>query len=292
MKQYCFDSSHLMSIDGEIIMRNQLDEWVASCLESDNDSLQIINWSELYPIHDIFEESLCKDIKCILGINDTKNYVNEKVLKAGVIPIEELRDFYFVEFSSTLKSSNYRIFGKLMTKMEKQKMKWLSNSNLRILTDSMLAKDYVNLQITWILIGKPAEIGIFDRNTRNIAVICSENTSFTFQNDREDSIAQLKVPENLSTNSILITSIEYPKSNYEPNIITNTSESEVEYTSESEVEDASESEGEDNNENEVKDHLCEYSLDWCIILPENQVENENDNSCLPITMTHLKAIGQ
>ncbi|KAF0550644.1 hypothetical protein F8M41_024129 [Gigaspora margarita] len=78
----------------------------------------------------------------------------------------------------------------------------------------------------------------------------------------------------------------------ESEINEDTSESEVEYTSECEVEDTSESEGEDNNENEVNDHLCEYSLDWCIILPENQVENENDNSCLPITITRLKAIGQ
>ncbi|CAG8593754.1 1269_t:CDS:2 [Gigaspora rosea] len=63
-------------------------------------------------------------------------------------------------------------------------------------------------------------------------------------------------------------------------------------TSESEFEDTSVSEVEDNNENEAKDNLCEYSLDWCIILPENEVKNENDSTCLPITMTHLKAIGQ
>ncbi|KAF0550645.1 hsp70 family protein [Gigaspora margarita] len=197
--------------------------------KNDNDSLQIINWSELYPIYDIFDESLCKDIKCILRINDTKSYVNEKVLKAGVIPIEELRDFYFVEFSSTLKSNNYRIFGKLMTKDGEPKdemvvkFKFTDINGFYVVIvnfDSIKAKDYVNLQITWILIGKPAEIGIFDKNTRNIAIICSENTSFTFQNGREDLIAQLKVPENLSTNSILITSIEYPRSNYGPNIIT------------------------------------------------------------------------
>ncbi|CAG8756293.1 39745_t:CDS:2 [Gigaspora margarita] len=221
MKPYSFDTTHLMSIDGEIIMRNQLD-------------------NELYPIYDIFDESLCKDIKCILGINDTKNYVNEKVLKAGLMTKDgEPKDEVVVKFKFTGINGFYVVIGNF---------------------DSIKAKDYMNLQITWILIGKPAEIGIFDKNTRNIAVICSENTSFTFQNDREDLIAQLKVPENLSTNSILITSIEHPRPNYEQNIITN--------------------------------HLCEYSLNWCIILPENQVENENDNSCLPITMTHLKAIGQ
>ncbi|RIB02046.1 hypothetical protein C2G38_2228980 [Gigaspora rosea] len=142
-----------------------------------------------------------------------------------------------------------------------------SNINRRV-------KDYVNLQLTWILIGNPADIGIFDKNTLNIAVICSENTSFTFQNDRTDLIARLKIEINI----------------YAPGTIKEheTSESEVENTSENEVEDTIE----DNNENEAKDNLCEYSLDWCIILPENEVKNENDSTCLPITMTHLKAIGQ
>ncbi|CAG8505044.1 46499_t:CDS:2, partial [Gigaspora margarita] len=330
MNLYNFDTSHLISIDGNIVMRDQLDYWVASCL-SDRDSLQIINWSELYPIYDIFDEPLCKDVKCILGINDPNNYVNEKVLKAGVIPIEVLESSYYVEFSITLKSNNYRIFGKLMTKDGEPKdevvVKFKSADVYGFFVvignfDSIKAKNYMNLQITWILIGKHAEIGIFDKNTRNVAVICSENTSFTFQNDSKDLIARLKVPENLSTNSILITSIKYPRSNYEPNFITSiknynnkeieinvyapevineseTSEGEAENTNENEVEDTSESEAENNNENEVKnidknevkDHFCEYSLDWCIILPENQVKHENDNSCLPITMTHLKAIG-
>ncbi|CAG8571741.1 39021_t:CDS:2, partial [Gigaspora margarita] len=294
MKPYSFDTSHLMSIDGAIIMRNELDKWVESCLENDNDSLQIINRSELYPIYEIFDESLCKDVKCILGINDQKNYVNEKVLKAGVIPIGELRDFYFVEFSSTLKSNNYRIFGKLMTKDGEPKdevvvkFKFTDINGFYAIIenfDSIKAKDYMNLQITWILVGKPAEIGFFDKNTRNIAAICSEDTSFTLQNDQKILIARLKVPENLSTNSILITSFNYPRSNYDPYFITSIknyhnkeieiniyapevineseiSEGEAENTSENEVEDSSESEVEDNNENEVKDHLCEYSLDW------------------------------
>ncbi|CAG8593738.1 1268_t:CDS:2 [Gigaspora rosea] len=120
-----------------------------------------INRRELYLIYDIFDESLCKDVK-YLNLATTSSFVSP----SSVISFQKY-DNYWIQL-----------------------------------------KDYVNLQLTWILIGNPADIGIFDKNTLNIAVICSENTSFTFQNDRTDLIARLKVTENLSTNSILITSIK------------------------------------------------------------------------------------
>ncbi|CAG8678298.1 16959_t:CDS:2, partial [Dentiscutata heterogama] len=324
IKTYDFDTSHLISIDGTIVMRNQLDEWVASCLKSNPNSLQVISWSELYPLYEIFNESLCKDVKGILGIN-------KKVLMAGVISVDELEYSYYVKFSDTLKSNNYHVFGKLMTKEGEPKdeivVKFESTDIYGFFAiignfDSIKVKECANLQITWILVGIPADIGFFSKDTRKIAVTYSDNTSFTLQNGRKYSTVLLKVPEDLSTNSILITSIKYPRSNYEPNFVTNiksyhdkvieidiyapglineseVNESKIEHISESDVEDIIESEDEDVSESEVENisesevenSICEYSLDWCIILPENQeAKNTNDSSCLISAIAHLKAI--
>ncbi|CAG8593471.1 7374_t:CDS:2 [Racocetra fulgida] len=147
LKLHNFDTSFLTSINGEDVTIDKLQEWVVSCLKDDLNSLQIISWEKLCPLYEIFDEPLKQKIKLILGSDDmyytnpmnlqqvkeTKELgdtnpvelqqvkeakelgVKERVLIAGVIPINGLTYLYREKYSDHLNSSNYKIFGKLIT---------------------------------------------------------------------------------------------------------------------------------------------------------------------------------
>ncbi|CAG8731334.1 27763_t:CDS:2 [Dentiscutata erythropus] len=103
----CFDTSFLTSINGENVMRDELKDWVLSCLKNDISSLQIISWEQLYPLYEIFDEPLKKEIKFILGSDElTKEFgVKERVLIAGEFPIKASTDYYCVNYPSHLNSA-------------------------------------------------------------------------------------------------------------------------------------------------------------------------------------------
>ncbi|CAG8611505.1 33081_t:CDS:2 [Racocetra persica] len=111
-----FDATYLISVDGATVMRNELDMWMKDCLKDNYDSPQVVNWKELYPLYEIFDESLQRDVKSIFGIDEIAKIfgVKEKVLTTGVIPTEHCAYQYRVKFPVNFKSNNYQIFGKLV----------------------------------------------------------------------------------------------------------------------------------------------------------------------------------
>ncbi|CAG8528966.1 17764_t:CDS:2, partial [Racocetra fulgida] len=86
IRPHDFDATYLISVDGETVMRNELDMWMKNY------------------------------VKSIFGIDEiAKNFgVKEKVLITGVIPIEQCAYQYRVKFPVNFKSNNYQIFGKLV----------------------------------------------------------------------------------------------------------------------------------------------------------------------------------
>ncbi|RIB24334.1 hypothetical protein C2G38_693779 [Gigaspora rosea] len=126
MSSYKFDLSYLVSINGEFIKKNELENWIKSCLECDLDSLQVIKCKELYPLYEIFDLSLRQEvvsalqIESILEIDNQaefikRNNIKERVLMEGIVPIKDPPYSYSVKFPFYLKSNNYQIFGKLIT---------------------------------------------------------------------------------------------------------------------------------------------------------------------------------
>ncbi|KAF0449750.1 kinase-like protein [Gigaspora margarita] len=297
-----FDAIYLVSIDGETIMRNELDTWMADCLKNSLDSLRIINWKELYPLYEIFDESLQKNIKSILGIDDiAKTYgVKEKVLITGVIPIEDCAYQYRVKFPVNFKSNNYQMFGNLVKSDGKPiskaviKFKSTNKYGFSANIENFETAESMRLQINWILIGIPAEVGFFSTNTRDIDIINFDSTLITPITNANNWNVIFKVPKGLLSGSILFTSFTYPLSNYAPNFIAtiksyNDEKREIkinvynpDFTDRI------------NEENFVNDNVVskqKYSIQWCVlILPGNQKLVEADIGFgLPI---NLEAIGQ
>ncbi|CAG8446152.1 28259_t:CDS:2 [Dentiscutata erythropus] len=252
-----FDATYLISVDGETIMRNELDMWIAGWLKNSLDSLQVINWKELYPLYEIFDESLQKKIKSILGIDDiAKTFgVKEKVLITGVIPIEECAYQYRVKFPVNFKSNNYQIFGKLVKSDGEPiseaviKFKSTNKYGFSANIENFEITEFMRLQINWILIGIPAEVGYFSTNTRDIDIIDFDSILITPITNGNNWVIILKTPEDLSSDSILFTS-EIRVNVYDPGFTNRTNEENF------------------GNENfGSKQEL----IQWCILIPpENQ----------------------
>ncbi|CAG8716388.1 13662_t:CDS:2, partial [Cetraspora pellucida] len=277
---------------GDVIMREELKEWMEECLIGDN-PLQIISWNELYPLYDIFDETLCKKVKSTLGIDEqTENSgIREKVLMTGAIPIEVSEYYYRVNFSSKLNSINYQIFGKLMTEdgnpIDKAIVKFeymdihgfsvrIKNFNLDSIRQS------TDPRITWLMIGNPIEIiGHYSQKTRIITVLSLDNTSRTNLTKRD---IQLNIPKNLPEKSILITSVIYSLSNYEPNFVTTIQK--YDYDKINII--ICDSNDSDDDEEEHLNKL-EYSIQWCILqIPDEQEFRDESGSI--VTTTHLMAM--
>ncbi|CAG8556509.1 2348_t:CDS:2 [Dentiscutata erythropus] len=286
VKPYNIDASYLLSIDGKVVKRDKLREWMDSCLKLDLRSLQLISWCDLYPIYETFDDSLCQEVKYVLA-------VKERVLNSGVIPIEDNIHSYTVKFSIQLRANNYKIFGKATA----------SNGNL---TDQIIInKTFRDLKINWIMVGIPAEVGFFSVYTRNIEILCTGKTLFVPAIDKDNWETLLEVSESLPINSIIITGFIYPLSNFEPTFLANIQyyennkislniknlglSNEKDSIIDSDRESYSDlsttlySESDDKSKISIKSLNCEqnYLLEWYIIHTKN-----------PETMTHLKAIGQ
>ncbi|CAG8522028.1 13721_t:CDS:2, partial [Dentiscutata heterogama] len=293
IKLHNFDTSFLTSINGEDVMKDRLKDWAASCLKSDLNSLQIISWEKLYPLYEIFDEPLNKEIKFILGSDDqTKKFgVKERVLLAGEIPIKNSTYHYRVKYSDHLNSSNYKIFGKLVTQDYKQinvaiKFQSMNRFGFTIIIENLDLAEHTDLKIIWILIGLPSEIGFYSPNTRNINVSALDSCSFAY-----DKILSLQVPKNLPINSIMCTNLTYPpsdKANFKVKIQTYC-DNKVNILIKKDIKNIYY----DKNEGGISkgNQDAQYLLQWCIIFfPENDKININSDSIGASIC--LNAIGQ
>ncbi|CAG8732576.1 11940_t:CDS:2, partial [Gigaspora rosea] len=229
MKQNHFDSSYLISINGDIVMRDDIEQWVNNCLRGGNDFLHVISWKNLYPLYEIFDDPLRQEIKLILGNDDQTNNskIKEKVLMAGIISVQDSTTYYRVKFSNHLESNKYKIFGNLVTNdgvpndsyvVKFKSMNMCGFSAIIENFNNNCEMSIKNLQITWLLIGIPSEVGVYSSDTRNISILRLESHEFKFTGC-ENCEVPLNVPKNLGPDSILITSFVYPKLNYEPCLV-------------------------------------------------------------------------
>ncbi|CAG8615744.1 22788_t:CDS:2 [Cetraspora pellucida] len=219
------DSLSLNTINGKSIKgNNNIKEWAIACLKNGPESWNIIGWEGLYPIYEILDEDVCQDVKVFLGIDEQtiNTGIKEKVLKSGIIVIEDSNYIYPVNFESPLESNNYQIFGRILLQTGAP----FDNANVKFISKETTGFSAIidifsppsnGLQITWVLIGIPAEIGVYDSNTRNFSILSGGKCQFTPKTKEtgiESCDVQLKTREVLQPNAVLITSFKYPKSNY------------------------------------------------------------------------------
>ncbi|CAG8597056.1 21613_t:CDS:2 [Gigaspora margarita] len=237
MSSYNFDLSYLVSINGELIMKNKIKEWIKFCLKDDLDSLQVIGCKELYPLYEIFDLTLRQEIESVLGIsmqiNSTleidnhakfinRNNIKERVLMTGTVPIKDPPYSYSVKFPICFKSNNYQVFGKFITRDDEPideviiKFEFMDTYGFLIFMEDYNFT-YKDSKIAWILIGIPAEVGYFSTNTRKINVLGSGNEPFALKSNNNN--IECKVPENLPQDSVIVVSFKHPSSNDEPRFI-------------------------------------------------------------------------
>ncbi|CAG8795083.1 5761_t:CDS:2, partial [Cetraspora pellucida] len=284
-----FDISYLTSINGDDILIDYLQEWISK-LKNDPDTSQVINWKELYPLYKIFDKHCQTEIEFVLGIDDEtkKSGIKERVLITGVVPVKASTYKYRVNFPDSINSSNYKMFGKLVSQngelIDSASIKFRSTNifGFSVLIENFkLTNEITNLQIIWMLVGLPSEIGFYSVNTRNIPILALNSYQFTSIKHSNIPLI-LKVPENLPANSVMCTNIIYPLSDYETKFTTsirNYRDNKIELTiSINEEKTSYHDDEEDKGESK-------YSLQWCIIpLPEDQMKKTPllNKICQPI----------
>ncbi|CAG8543621.1 44810_t:CDS:10, partial [Gigaspora margarita] len=281
IESHKIDSSTLTSITGNAVKRNKVKDWAISCLKKSPDSWNIISWKGLYPLYEILDADLCQEVKSCLGHDEQaiSTGIKEKVLRSGVIQITNSQYQYPVKFNSSLESENYQIFGKILTQggtpSDNVYVKFKSKDKsgfLAIVEVFSEDKSLDNLQITWVLIGIPSEVGIFDSNTRNIPVLCANRHQFALKptNDIVGIDVQLKTSERLQTNSVIITSFKYPKSTYKQTFTAKVKD----YRDKTiHISIRVREDKESVNENDEEDFVEIPELHWCVLLFEDEDDN-------------------
>ncbi|CAG8441977.1 4105_t:CDS:2, partial [Cetraspora pellucida] len=297
MERHYFDSSYLISIDGDIVMIKDIKTWVKNCLKGGNNFLQVISWKGLYPLYEIFDNPFRQEIKLILG-NDEQTInsgIKEKVLMTGIIQTQNSITYYRVNFSNHLESNEYKIFGKLMTHdgipndNYVVKFKSMNIYGFSAIIESFNADCVVNfedLQITWILIGIPSEVGVYNSDTRNISILRFKSCEFKFdpKTSFDNCNVRLKVPKNLELDSFLITSFAHPRLNYEPCFM-----AKIKNYYEDEIETPSNTD-DDSSIDEISSE--NFQLEWGILLKNDRKECDKIGSDLIMPINHLEAVGQ
>ncbi|KAF0485061.1 HCP-like protein [Gigaspora margarita] len=303
IEAYDFDTNYFVSLDGEIVMRDKLEMWIDFCLEGNIYPLQIINWCDLYPLYEIFDSPLRKNIEFILG--EDVSDIKEKVLMTGALATEKDVNYYRVNFfpndDNQLESNNYQIFGKLIKRDGNpidEVIVTFKSKNIygfsAIIENFGIIKDgfFKNSLIIWIMIGIPKEVGYFSTNSRNIIMLSFGNNSFTPPNLECEWNITLNVPKNLHPNSILVTSFKNPSTSLIANI-QNYHDKKIKLN----IRDLDNTEHFEENltgEYSKGDSNIEFSIQWCIVLFSDNLKVDKANDSLDSTMTtvYFKAIGE
>ncbi|CAG8823214.1 2747_t:CDS:2, partial [Gigaspora margarita] len=231
--------------------KDNLDKWIESC---SYEPPQVISKDGLFPIYEIFDEQTIKRIKSVIGIRniDLRHAVvsEYKLLMTGIIQIQDVDKCHRIKFAKPLESNNYQIFGNVVECNEEQQkiedvivkfeLKSKNGFSIKVqhLGNAINGKE-VELQVIWMLIGIPED---------NITI--------------SNSYCNIKptIIENLPQDSIMVTSIEFPLSNFEPlfTVKANYIENKINW-------DVVNFDLNDKNNSEKN-----YSLLWCIFTSEKK----------------------
>ncbi|CAG8583431.1 15495_t:CDS:2 [Dentiscutata erythropus] len=215
LKKHGFDTSYLISMNGEAVKINDVEKW----LNEHSKLLQVISRSELLPVYEIFDESTSYKIQSILGIDNQKRI--KRILMTGIVQIIKNTKYYHIDFPSNLESCNYHIFAKIIRHTNEELIDTVDKTVVKIYsknkTGFLAAIENINeiknidpadLQIMWILVGFPDEINFYSVHTRELSVLSVEDQNITLEDNKKSIL--INVPKELPRNSIMTLSFEYP----------------------------------------------------------------------------------
>nr|CAG8475737.1 14867_t:CDS:2 [Entrophospora candida] len=161
------DNECFFNKNGHTTKRNLVIEWIKIMAE-DSEFWDVIYYADLIPLYKILEESLQKEIELLF---------KDQILMIDSIKIEhKYTKYYRVDFKTPLKSDKYQIHGDIF------------NKNSEKCFDIIIKFKYFDQfdenqndisHIRWAMVGSPAEIGFYSKNTRNLKMMNSEESSGT-----------------------------------------------------------------------------------------------------------------
>ncbi|CAG8540175.1 14515_t:CDS:2 [Acaulospora colombiana] len=207
---YGIKQNYFLSTSGEVIKENDVQKWMLSC-ETKTKRMKVIGYEDLLPSYEILDEPLRSQVKSIIEIDNDSfvagyNTLNEpiipkikeRIFMAGTIPLKNANKYY---------RQNYREFQTFGAHGFLALIETLGDSEM----------DFSNMEIDWIAIGIPLEVGCYSPKTRSIFILNMGSKSIPLKSRKLETMdLSLEILDNLPPNSYLVTTFEYPLSNHNP----------------------------------------------------------------------------
>ncbi|CAG8568463.1 2073_t:CDS:10 [Ambispora gerdemannii] len=213
-----YDSSYLLTIDGDPIKINQIPKWLETIplFESEWHIIKRVV-TPLYKILDINQQ---QKIEKLFSKQD-------HILMTNATTILNFDTGYQrIEFNRKLKSTNYQIFGKIVDANGQSfsniyvkfslkskygfSVNWIRAGDENFF-ENLISLQTLSLSLEWMLIGCPSEIGYFDSITRDNEIKTgSAELKITSKKEAQKWSCQVNIDKSLSPSSDVSFNIEYP----------------------------------------------------------------------------------
>ncbi|CAH1758844.1 500_t:CDS:2 [Entrophospora sp. SA101] len=153
----------------------------------------VIYYADLIPLYKILEESLQKGIELLF---------KDQILMMNLIKIEHKnKKYYRVDFKTSLKSDKYQIYGTIFNKNSEKcsdiiiVFKYFDQYGFSIIIERFDENQNDVSHIIWAMVGSPAKIGFYSKNTRNLEMM---NNKESFGTDLGDIFNMSSLNNSLS----------------------------------------------------------------------------------------------
>ncbi|CAG8711371.1 18660_t:CDS:2, partial [Dentiscutata erythropus] len=183
--EYGVNINYFMATNKEAISKDIVAKWISACSKHDFESLKVINQSELFPLYEMFEESISQKIKSILEKADRK-----QVLMSGIVQVHDNK-YYHINFSDKMDSSEYQVIAKI-TKVDE------TNRQIIAAVDEAIVEIKSTTRTGFLVIIE--NLDKLNTNTRKLSIL-NAGTKKVEQNQEDLS---LEIPKNTEPSSLII----------------------------------------------------------------------------------------
>ncbi|CAJ0635118.1 12160_t:CDS:2 [Entrophospora sp. SA101] len=187
-----FDNKIFFNVNGHTTKRNSVIKWIKIMAEN-SEFWDVIYYADLIPLYKILEESLQKGIELLF---------KDQILMMNLIKIEHKnKKYYRVDFKTSLKSDKYQIYGTIFNKNSEKcsdiiiVFKYFDQYGFSIIIERFDENQNDVSHIIWAMVGSPAKIGFYSKNTRNLEMM---NNKESFGTDLGDIFNMSSLNNSLS----------------------------------------------------------------------------------------------
>ncbi|EXX76365.1 Rad53p [Rhizophagus irregularis DAOM 197198w] len=217
------DISYLITQKGNVIKKNNLDEWIQNA--NANKELDIVEMNEVISFYDILNLEQKRKIDIALNNNNQDNY---KIIMTGIKKLKDLNNintehYKRINIDPPLKNENYEVFGSIVAENNLKingfiKFGLYDVNGFSAIIDTS-NNENINISecyILWIIIGNPLKLSVYSPNNREFQV---DHIKESITLKPNESTYSVKTSFPLSREYTVLINANFSMTDYEYNII-------------------------------------------------------------------------